>query len=44
MREINKKYKDEKEKKLPGTGTFLCHFKTTKMSEVWEEVLKDRKL
>ena len=42
MREINKKYREDKEKKLPGIGTFLCHFKTTRMSAVWEEVLKNK--
>ena len=44
MREINKKYKNDKEKKLPGMSTFLAYFKTTKMSKVWEEVLKEKGL
>ena len=43
MREINRKNKRKKEEKFPGQGTFLRYFKTTKMSEVWEEVLKDSK-
>ena len=29
---------------FPGTTTFLSHFQTTKMKEVWEEVLKKKKL
>ncbi len=29
---------------LPNIGTFYKHFKTSKITKIWEEVLKDRKL
>ncbi|MDR2878579.1 MAG: hypothetical protein LBV03_01515 [Fusobacteriales bacterium] len=35
--------KEVKKEDMPTTNTFLRHFQTTKMTEVWDEVLKNKK-
>ena len=44
LREIRETNKKNRKNKMPGLMTFLRHFQTTKMSEVWEEVLKNKKI
>lgn len=44
LREMHGENKKNKKSKLPMVSTFLKHFQTTKMSEVWEEVLRNKEI
>ena len=41
LKKMHKKLNEEENWIFPGDTTILKYFQTTKMSEVWKEVLKD---